>query len=99
MPHTLPACPHCGQTPRVDVFGTGGGAEVAATLTQRLGYDVPLVAQIPMDPGMASGGDDGVPLVAGDPTRPASVAITALAEQLSARKPSLVGKNLGVTPV
>jgi len=93
------ACPHCGQSHRVDVFGTGGGTEVASTLTQRLGYDVPLLAQIPMDPGMASGGDDGVPLVASDPTRPASVAITALAEQLSARRPSLVGKNLGVTPV
>lgn len=93
------ACPHCGQSHRVDVFGTGGGAEVASTLTTRLGYDVPLLAQIPMDPGMASGGDEGVPLVAADPARPAAAAIIELAGQLSARRPSLVGKNLGVTPV
>jgi ATP-binding protein involved in chromosome partitioning len=92
-------CPHCGQTHRVDVFGTGGGAEVARTLTTRLGYDVPLLAEIPIEPQLAAGGDEGVPLVATEPERPAASAIIELARELSAHRPSLVGRKLGVTAV
>lgn len=92
-------CPHCGETHRVDVFGTGGGSEVARTLTSRLGYDVPLLAEVPIDPELAAGGDQGVPLVATSPERPAAAAITELARLLSARKPSLAGRKLGVVPV
>jgi len=87
-------CPHCGETHRVDVFGAGGGAEVARTLTSRLGYEVPLLAEV-----LAAGGDQGVPLVATAPERPAAAAITELARLLSARKPSLAGRKLGVIPV
>ena len=93
------ACPHCGESHRVDVFGTGGGAEVAGTLTTRLGYDVPLLAEIPMDPALAAGGDLGVPLVVTEPTRPAAAVLDALADRLAARKRNLVGRKLGVTPV
>ncbi len=92
-------CPHCEKTHRVDVFGSGGGAEVAGTLTTRLGYDVPLLAEVPMDPALAAGGDEGMPLVATDPSRPAAAVLLALAERLSARKPRLAGKQLGLTPV
>jgi ATP-binding protein involved in chromosome partitioning len=92
-------CPHCDQNHRVDVFGIGGGAEVAGTLTARLGYDVPLLAEIPMDPKLAAGGDLGVPLVATDPERPSSAAIIALAGRLAARKRNLAGFKLGLTPV
>lgn len=92
-------CPHCGASHRVDVFGSGGGSEVAQTLTQRLGYDVPLLAEVPIDPELAAAGDQGVPLVATDPQRPAAAAIIALARELSARRPSLVGRKLGVTPL
>ncbi len=93
------SCPHCGQGHRVDVFGKGGGIEVAGTLSTRLGYDVPLLAEIPMDPALAAAGDLGVPLVATDPDRPASAALTAVAERLAGRKRNLVGLKLGVTPV
>lgn len=92
-------CPHCGESHRVDVFGTGGGAEVAGTLSARLGYEVPLLAEIPMDPALAAAGDLGVPLVATDPDRPAAAALTALALRLAGRKRNLVGFKLGVTPV
>jgi ATP-binding protein involved in chromosome partitioning len=92
-------CPHCGESHRVDVFGTGGGAEVAGTLSERLGYVVPLLAEIPMDPALAAGGDLGVPLVATQPERPAAAALIALADRLAGRKRSLVGLKLGVTPV
>ncbi|PFG17293.1 ATP-binding protein involved in chromosome partitioning [Propionicimonas paludicola] len=91
-------CSH-GETQRVAVFGTGGGAEVAATLTKRLGYDVPLLAEVPMDPAVSAGGDDGLPLVATDPTRPAAQALTGLAQRIVARRPSLAGRKLGLTPV
>src|SRR3954462_14167013 len=45
-------CPHCaeeGVDHRLDVFGTGGGARVAQTLSQRFGYDVPLLGELPLD--------------------------------------------------
>jgi ATP-binding protein involved in chromosome partitioning len=92
-------CPHCGQTHRVDVFGSGGGAEVAGTLSTRLGYEVPLLAEVPMDPAMSSSGDLGVPLIATDPMRPAAIALGALAERLSSRKRNLAGFKLGDTLV
>jgi ATP-binding protein involved in chromosome partitioning len=92
-------CPHCGESHRVDVFGSGGGAEVAGTLSTRLGYEVPLLAEIPMDPALAAGGDLGVPLVATDPDRPAAAVLIALAARLGARKRNLVGRKLGLTPV
>ncbi len=92
-------CPHCDQTHRVDVFGSGGGAEVASTLTTRLGYEVPLLAEVPMDPSVSASGDEGVPLVSSDPSRPAAAAILDLAKLLSERKPRLAGKQLGLTPV
>ena len=92
-------CPHCGESHRVDVFGTGGGAEVAGTLSTRLGYDIPLLAEIPMDPALAAAGDLGVPLVATEPNRPAAAALIALAQRLGSRKRNLVGLKLGLTPV
>jgi ATP-binding protein involved in chromosome partitioning len=92
-------CPHCGQTHRVDVFGSGGGAEVAGTLSTRLGYDVPLLAEVPMDPAMAANGDLGVPLVATAPDRPAAAALRALAQRLASRRRNLAGFKLGVTPL
>ncbi len=56
-------CAEHGTPHRVEVFGSGGGAGVAATLTARLGYAVPLLAQVPLDLALRSGGDEGVPVV------------------------------------
>ena len=92
-------CPHCGKTHRVDVFGTGGGQEVAASLTARLEYDVPLLAEIPLEPDFRAAGDAGIPPVLSDPTRPAPAAIYALAERLASRKRDLKGFRLNVDPV
>jgi ATP-binding protein involved in chromosome partitioning len=91
-------CPHCGPSHRIDVFGTGGGTRVADTLTQRFGYDVPLLAEVPLDPRLRSGGDSGVPVVLDDPTAASSEALAALAKELAERRPSLVGRSLGITP-
>ena len=92
-------CPHCGGSHRVDVFGTGGGAEVASTLTKRLGYAIPLLAEVPLDPSVRVGGDDGFPVVVADPARPGAVALAGLADTLASRRRSLVGRNLNLTPV
>jgi ATP-binding protein involved in chromosome partitioning len=91
-------CPHCGPSHRIEVFGSGGGKRVAATLTERLGYDVPLLAEVPLDPGLRSGSDAGVPVVLDHPDSAAAQALIALARDLAERRPSLVGRSLGITP-
>ena len=92
-------CPHCDMSHRVDVFGSGGGQRVASTLTERLGYDVPLLAEIPLETDFRAAGDAGTPLVTLDTTRPSSVAVIGLADRLIATRRSLVGQQLGVIPV
>ena len=92
-------CPHCGGSHRVDVFGTGGGAEVASTLTKRLGYAIPLLAEVPLDPSVRVGGDDGFPVVVADGSKPSARALTELARTIAARKRSLAGRTLNLTPV
>ncbi|CAO5250441.1 Mrp/NBP35 family ATP-binding protein [Frankia sp. AgKG'84/4] len=89
-------CPHCGE--RVDVFGSGGGAAVAERLTRVLGHDVPLMAQIPVDVRLREGGDNGVPLVIGEPDAEASKALRAVAERLTYRSRGLAGRSLNLTP-
>ena len=91
-------CPHCDQAHRVEVFGSGGGEEVAAKLTTRLGYQVPVLGQVPLDPTLRIAGDEGVPVTAGDPDSPSGLALTAIAEQLAKRGRGLAGRQLGLSP-
>ncbi|MEQ4207843.1 P-loop NTPase [Actinopolymorpha sp. B17G11] len=91
-------CPHCGPNHRIDVFGTGGGTRVAATLSERLGYDVPLLGEVPLDPRLRTGGDSGVPVVLDQPDAAASEVLHGLAKELADRRPSLVGRSLTITP-
>ena len=87
-------CPHCGETHRVDLFGSGGGRQVSDALTLRLGYDVPLLAEVPLDMAMSRSGDEGVPLVSTNSALPAAVALDNLAEALASRKRGLAGRKL-----
>jgi ATP-binding protein involved in chromosome partitioning len=89
-------CPHCGEP--MDLFGMGGGALVAETLTRQLGTDVPLLGRIPFDVALREGGDAGSPLVLSSPDAPASVALTAIAETLGRRPRGLAGVSLGISP-
>lgn len=89
-------CPHCGEEHRTELFGSGGGAEVASRLTGRLGYDVPLLAQVPFDDALRVGGDDGTPVVVAAPEHPASEAISGLAQRLAQRPVSLVVQRLPI---
>ncbi|MDP2772306.1 MAG: P-loop NTPase [Nocardioides sp.] len=94
-------CPHCtddGKDHRIEIFGSGGGDRVAATLSARFGYDVPVIGRIPIDVSLREGGDAGKPIVDSDPTAPAAVELTAIAGTLSGRGRGLAGMQLGLTP-
>lgn len=48
---------------RLTIFGEGGGHIVSDKLTSRLGYDVPLLAQLPLDPLLRTASESGRPFV------------------------------------
>ena len=58
------------------VFGEGGGA----ALSEEIG--VPLVARIPLEPAVSTGGDAGTPIVLSAPDSPAGRAFSELAARL-----------------
>ena len=87
-------CPNGGPPHRVDLFGSGGGITVSDALTARLGYDVPLIAQVPIDLDLRVGGDAGTPIIIAHPEHPAAAALSSLAERLAARPRGLVGQPL-----
>jgi ATP-binding protein involved in chromosome partitioning len=84
-------CGSCGE--KSALFGTGGGQRLA----DELGAD--LLAQIPLDLELRSAGDVGVPVVAGAPTAPSSVALSGLAERLPVVRRSLAGVALPLSVV
>ena len=92
------ACPHCGPEHQIELFGSGGGDRVAATLSARFGYDVPVLGRIPLDPSLREGGDAGKPIVEADPTAPAAMELSGVAERLAGRGRGLAGMQLGLTP-
>ena len=91
-------CPHCGPEHHLELFGSGGGERVAKTLTGRFGYDVPLLARVPIEESLREGGDSGKPVVDSDPTSEAAQVLTAVAERLDSRGRGLAGRQLGLTP-
>jgi len=98
MSHLLATCPHCGEAHTYEIFGSGGGADVAQTLSTRLGYAVKLLAQIPIDPQLRASGDAGVPLVEDGADQPAARALNSLADMFARRGRGLTGKQLGLAP-
>jgi ATP-binding protein involved in chromosome partitioning len=91
-------CPHCGPEHRLEVFGAGGGKRVAATLSGRFGYDVPVLGEIPLDLALREGGDLGSPIVESRPDSPAGRALSSVAEALTGRGRGLAGMQLGLSP-
>lgn len=63
---------------RLDIFGAGGGEEVAARM------NVPYLGAVPLDPLLPAASDGGVPLVISHPESPAAKALVAIARDLSA---------------
>jgi len=70
-------CPDNGK--HYDIFGHGGGAEVAKQ------YDLPLLAEIPIDPAIRQGGDAGQPavLIEGSAARDAFITLAAKVNELA----------------
>lgn len=69
---------------RYELFGSGGGEELAAAL------EVPLLGQIPLVPALRQGGDAGVPVRVADPDGEAAVAFDALATQVDDMGPARI---------
>ena len=82
----------------MELFGSGGGASVAESLTQAIGSDVPLLGQVPLDPRLREAGDSGIPFVTAEPDAPAAVVLTEIAGKLSVRARGLSGRMLNVSP-
>jgi len=84
---------------RMEVFGSGGAQDVASTLSQRFGYDVPVLGQVPLEEALREGGDSGAPIVESDPSAESARVLQGAADQLSGRSRGLAGMQLGLAPV
>jgi ATP-binding protein involved in chromosome partitioning len=61
---------------RHEIFGSGGGAQLAEEL------GVPLLGQVPLDPAVREGGDTGNPVVAANPSSEAAQALASMASEI-----------------
>jgi ATP-binding protein involved in chromosome partitioning len=91
-------CPHCGPEHQIEVFGSGGGQRVADTLTRRFGYDVPVLARLPLEESMRAGGDFGQPVALDPAGGAAAQRLRDLASTLGGRARGLAGLQLGLSP-
>lgn len=66
-------CPHCGK--RTELFGSGGGENMAAEA------GVPFLTAVPLSPEVVPSGDSGTPVIFGDDS-PAGQALRSAAEKL-----------------
>lgn len=76
----------------LELFGSGGGDEVA----QRLG--VPVLARVPISVPLREGGDVGSPIVLTDAADAGSQAVRALADALDRSRPPLSGRGIPLAP-
>jgi ATP-binding protein involved in chromosome partitioning len=72
---------------RYELFGVGGGGELAADL------GVPLLGQIPLVPAVRVGGDEGVPVRVADPEGEAARAFDELARRVVELGPARVYRS------
>jgi ATP-binding protein involved in chromosome partitioning len=61
---------------RYELFGAGGGRQLADEL------GVPLLAQVPLVPALRAGGDVGVPIMVSEPDSEAARAFDGLARSI-----------------
>lgn len=72
---------------RQPLFGEGGGAELASEL------GVPLLGQIPLDPALRAGGDEGEPLCVAVPESEVGRAFAAIANDVVAQGPARIFRS------
>ena len=87
---------------RLEIFGSGGGQTVSDSLTRTLGYEVPLLARLPLDIRLREGSDDGSPATVarhGGPTAdaPAAQELVEVAARLAHRSRGLAGRKLSLS--
>jgi ATP-binding protein involved in chromosome partitioning len=70
-----------------DLFGTGGGQELADHL------GVPLLGQVPLVPALREGGDRGAPIVVADPESEAAKAFVTIADRVRDIAPRKIYKK------
>jgi ATP-binding protein involved in chromosome partitioning len=63
---------------RYEIFGSGGGEELASVLS------LPLLAQVPLEVSVRDGGDRGEPVVVSDPEGAAAQVFVELAQKIAA---------------
>jgi len=80
------ACPGCGEIH--DIFGSGGGERLAASI------DVPFLGAIPLGTAVREEGDRGLPTVVGRPDTPEANAFMAVAEAAAARLEALAAEPI-----
>lgn len=88
---------------KLEIFGAGGGEAVSASLTETLGYEVPLLAQLPLDIRLREGSDVGRPATVGESGKPAAdapaaQALVEVAQRLTHKERGLSGMKLGISP-
>jgi len=67
-------CPHCAV--EVDIFSRGGGRRIAEKLR------VPFLGEVPIDPELRKGGDEGNPIVISNPESSTSKAFMEIAKRV-----------------
>jgi ATP-binding protein involved in chromosome partitioning len=67
-------CPHCKS--EVDIFSKGGGKRMSQK------FDVPFLGEIPIDPEIRKGGDEGHPIILSNPESPAAKAFMEIAQKV-----------------
>ncbi len=64
---------------RMDVFGSGGGEQMADNM------DVPFLGKVPMDPEVRIGSDNGKPILVSKPKSAAAIALTDISKEIAAK--------------
>ena len=88
----------------LEIFGSGGGLAVSRSLSTALGYEVPLLARLPLDIALREGSDRGVPATVADggapgADAPAAGALADVARRLGRVRRGLSGMRLSISPV
>ncbi len=72
---------------RYELFGRGGGEQLARSL------GVPLVGRLPLVPALRQGGDEGIPVVTNDPDGEIAGQFRDLAERVASMRPARVYRS------
>jgi ATP-binding protein involved in chromosome partitioning len=70
-------CPHCNE--RTDIFGSGGGRDLAAR------YELPFLGAVPLDPRIRGADGDGRPIMAAAPSGPLGEVFRDVASHIAAQ--------------